>query len=365
MDYLEINVSNATLPASESFKQFYEVMAEITGIYLFPFISVFGIIGNIFVIVVYAKSKIYSTSLYLIALSLSDILKLLNDLLYFLVMFISKFDSNVGEQIYLFVYSYTHYIFVFTALNTSWLMCLIAFDRYITVVKQRFMDQTKVFISISVILVLSILFAIPAPLFSKTMTVTDPKTNIATRQIVDTALGNSDFKVYYQYINGMLRTVVPVILLIYLNCRILQVVYKNRIKNKSSKNNKSNSRITLMLITIVVVFIICVFPDSIMCMMQLGYASEGYFVRGIREITDVLMALNSASTFLVCVYFSIEFRIKFKQIFMRESTINRTRQQKEINIKKKMQTTKTKNELAENLIKTPQKLNAESSGVSL
>ena len=50
---------------------------------------------------------------------------------------------------------------------------------------------------------------------------------------------------------------------------------------------------------------------------------------------------------------------------MRESTINRTRQQKEINIKKKMQTTKTKNELAENLIKTPQKLNAESSGVSL
>ena len=124
MDYLEINVSNATLPASESFKQFYEVMAEITGIYLFPFISVFGIIGNIFVIVVYAKSKIYSTSLYLIALSLSDILKLLNDLLYFLVMFISKFDSNVGEQIYLFVYSYTHYIFVFTALNTSWYVCI-------------------------------------------------------------------------------------------------------------------------------------------------------------------------------------------------------------------------------------------------
>lgn len=133
MDYLKVqNVTlNMTLGGEttikknmeakyEDYQQFYEVMREITGIYLFPFISTFGIIGNIFIIIVYAKSKIYSTSFYLIALSTSDILKLLNDLAYFLVTVIRKWDANLGHQIFILLYSYTHYIFFLTALNTSW-----------------------------------------------------------------------------------------------------------------------------------------------------------------------------------------------------------------------------------------------------
>lgn len=280
MDYLKINKSNITFedqkkPGYESYQQFYEIMREITGIYLFPLISTFGILGNIFVIIVYAKSKIYSTSFYLIALSLSDILKLLNDLAYFLVMFITKIDEKMGEQLFLLVYNYTHYIFVFTALNTSWLVCAIAIDRFLTVVKQKFIDPTKVFFSISLIILLSLLLAIPAPLFNTRQDVWDPKTNSTSSGLVETALGQSQFKKYYHYINGIIRTVLPVFLLIYLNYRILQVVYKNRIKNTKRKNTKSNSRITIMLVTIVLTFVICVFPDSIMSMMQLGYVSEG------------------------------------------------------------------------------------------
>jgi len=260
----------------ENYQQFYAIMREITGIYLFPFISIFGIIGNIFVIIVYAKSKIYSTSFFLIALSISDILKLLNDLVYFLVMFITKFDAHLGEQIFLLLYSYTHYIFVFTALNTSWLICTIAIDRYLTVVKQYMINQTKVVLSILIILIVALVFAVPSPLFHKKLTTYNPVTNLTTSQIVDTELGMSEFKRYYQFINGMIKSVLPVFLLIYLNYRILRVVYKNRIKNKARKKGaKSNSRITIMLVTIVLTFMICVLPDSIMSMMQLGYANEG------------------------------------------------------------------------------------------
>lgn len=311
-------------PGYENYQQFYESLREITGLYLFPFISIFGTIGNIFVIIVYAKSKIYSTSFFLIALSISDILKLLNDLVYFLVMFISKFDEVYGHYLYLLLYSYTHYIFVFTALNTSWLICTIAIDRYLTVVKQFYINQTKVVLSILIIFIAAVLFAIPSPLFHKQKTTYNLITNTTSTDIVVSELGMSEFKRYYQFINGMIKSVLPVFLLIYLNYRILRVVYKNRIKDKTRKKGaKSNSRITLMLVTIVVTFVICVLPDSIMSMMQLGYANEGYFVRGLREITDLLMALNCTSTFPICLYFSMEFRTKFKELFISEGLQNR------------------------------------------
>lgn len=55
-------------------------------------------------------------------------------------------------------------------------------------------------------------------------------------------------------------------------------------------------------------------------MMQLGYANESFLVRGIREITDLLLAINSAVPFPICYYFSIEFRRKFRTIFMTAAT---------------------------------------------
>ena len=59
-----------------------------------------------------------------------------------------------------------------------------------------------------------------------------------------------------------------------------------------------------------------------MTMMQLGYANESYLVRGIREITDLLLAINSAVPFPICYYFSSEFRGKFRTIFMSQSAKN-------------------------------------------
>lgn len=50
-----------------------------------------------------------------------------------------------------------------------------------------------------------------------------------------------------------------------------------------------------------------------------------YFVRGLREITDLLMLLNSAANFPICLYFSIEFRIKFREIFMGSTASNRAK----------------------------------------
>lgn len=50
-------------------------------------------------------------------------------------------------------------------------------------------------------------------------------------------------------------------------------------------------------------------------MMHLGYANENYLIRAIREVTDLLLDVNSASTCIICYYFSGQYRAKLKEIF--------------------------------------------------
>lgn len=80
-------------------------------------------------------------------------------------------------------------------------------------------------------------------------------------------------------------------------------------------NGGDKSRVTTMLLVIIFSFVLCVFPDAILTMMHLGYANEGYLIRAIREVTDMLLAINSAITFLICYAFSYSYRLKFKKIF--------------------------------------------------
>ena len=145
-------------------------------------------------------------------------------------------------------------------------------------------------------------------------------------------------KKFYNYFNAAFRAIIPIILLIYLNYKIIRIVYENNktrkhLKSKPSGGSASSnggvssvsgsgsqstapkSRVTTMLLVIIFSFVFCVFPDAILTMMHLGYANENYLIRAIREVTDVLLAINSATTFFICYLFSMSYRLKFKHIF--------------------------------------------------
>jgi hypothetical protein len=140
----------------------------------------------------------------------------------------------------------------------------------------------------------------------------DANANKTIVKIAETHLNRSMFSKYYKYFMAFARAFLPLLLLTYLNLRIRNVVYGIKIKKKSIKSKTS---ITLMLLTIVLSFVICMFPDTLMTMMQFGYANETFLIKAIREVTDFLLTINSAITFLICFYFSIEFRRKLKRIF--------------------------------------------------
>lgn len=329
----------ATLAANKTGPDDYQVLFEwtqlITGLYLIPVISLFGILGSLFNIVIYKTSQKCSTHVYLIALSLSDIVKLFNDFLYFIVNLANKLDEQLGQRIFKTLYLYSHFVFVVTAINTAWLTCLIAFDRYILIVHakpnshQRMNNKQmqirvyfKSIVCSAVILLCSIIIAIPSPIFHGIKSDEQEKNKIENEQRL---------RQLYNYFQAVIKAFVPLLIIVYLNIRILQTVYKNKMKNKKKATTssisggaarpvKSKSSITLMLILIVFSFVVCIFPDVILTMMHLGYANEGYLIRAIRECTDLLLTINSSTTFPICYYFSIHYRQKFKEIFCTKSS---------------------------------------------
>ena len=248
----ETQTISAVKSDEKNYLRLFQITQLITGLYLLPFISLFGIVGSVFNLLVYKNSKKCSTHVYLIALSLSDIVKLVNDFLYFIISLISKLDESLGTKIFNSIYLYSHYIFVFTAINTAWLTCVIAFDRYIAVVanqnKKRFRSYTKSILISIVVMIMSILFAIPSPLFlqfNSSGTVESCLNNTFTNTsgpINDSSL-NKTMRKTYNYLNAVIRAFIPLILISYLNLKILQVIYKNKMKKKFKKTNKTASKI--------------------------------------------------------------------------------------------------------------------------
>ena len=94
---------------------------------------------------------------------------------------------------------------------------------------------------------------------------------------------------------------------------IINELRKERVKGKKFS---ARNRITLMLIVIIFMFLVCITPDAIMStFFGKGYVEEDYLVKGVREITDALLAVNSAFNFLLYCSMSQAFRNTFLKIF--------------------------------------------------
>ena len=88
---------------------------------------------------------------------------------------------------------------------------------------------------------------------------------------------------------------------------ILRIVYKNKMKKKYSNKlvRKTKTSVTLMLSTIILAFVVCMFPDALLTMMEFGYVNETSLIKTIREITDLLLTINWAITFPIFIYFKL------------------------------------------------------------
>ena len=136
---IHLNVFNLTHTHSEAVddvrhKDLYLWLQYITGLFCYPVVCCIGLAGNIISIIVFSQSKMRSsTNCYLIALAIGDLIKLLNDSFYFVVILLMNVDPPSGVASYGYLYPYAHYLFSMSVCVTAWLTISVATERYIMV----------------------------------------------------------------------------------------------------------------------------------------------------------------------------------------------------------------------------------------
>ncbi|ESP03002.1 hypothetical protein LOTGIDRAFT_110771 [Lottia gigantea] len=286
---------------------------------IYPILCIIGITGNTLALIVLShRNMCTSTNVYLSALAVSDTIKLLNDLLYFIMLLISMGDVTAGTKMLVNVYPYAHYIFNMSVCITAWLTVSVAIERYISVCHPTQAKQLCTIPRARIICVLVFFFVItltlPSAFIYRPLYIYDVEQNVSCHDIGLTELGsNNTFMVPYQWIQNSLRSIIPLIVLIFVNVRIINELRKERVKGKKLS---SRNKITLMLTIIIVIFVVCITPDAIMStFFGLGYYEETSLVKGIREITDSLLAFNSAINFLLYCLLNKMFRNTFLVVF--------------------------------------------------
>jgi len=128
---MSIETDQAKMGNTNKDKQLFENVQIVFGLYLIPIVCIPGLIGNILCIIVFITNDIqrFLTTQFLLFLAISDTIKLSNDLLYSVVLIIQAFDQQFGQQIFLILYRYCHYINTVSTLCAAWLILIIAIER--------------------------------------------------------------------------------------------------------------------------------------------------------------------------------------------------------------------------------------------
>ena len=132
---------------------------------------------------------------------------------------------------------------------------------------------------------------------------------------------NKTFVLAYNWVQALLRSIIPLFILVAMNFFIISALRKTRANKKLASRNK----ITIMLIIVIIFFIFCIIPDAIMSsFFNLGYTeSKNFLVKGVREITDSLLGVNAAVNFFLYMIFNKIFRDQFMQLFCKQCVKDR------------------------------------------
>ena len=115
--------------------------------------------------------------------------------------------------------------------------------------------------------------------------------------------------IWYHILWHIVGTILPLLILVYCNCRLLWEIYKNL--NGSPHHNHSTSRIAVILVGIITLFLILVCPSMILTFLGEFVKHTDrtlYPFRIAITITNLLQSINFAINFVLYTAVSKEFR---------------------------------------------------------
>ena len=304
--------------------------------YILPIICSFGILGIILTVIVLSrKNMCTSTNCHLTALAIADLL--------FLVLLATRLIDNqltpFTQSFYYFsIYMSYAVIFMLVFLMASiWLTVMLAVERYIAIcqpflaAKVCSVNNARLFIVL--IYIFSLIVRIPAFCEQKVVTHFDPDTNTSITYVTTTSLNTNPTyqRIYPWVVNGFLMSIIPFLMLLILNVRLIWEVRKSTRYlqatmvmaapgRSSGTAQKEELQITIMLISIIIVFFICQAPyvvyTAILSINSFKYDSAGLLL--FQNITIVVLALKSAVNFIIYCWFSEKFWQTLKKIFCQQ-----------------------------------------------
>jgi len=153
------------------------------------------------------------------------------------------------------------------------------------------------------------LIAVPSALRYRTVRVSDGNGTWHPDVNLTELWRNDAFVVAYNWTQSLLRSIIPVIILVFTGVAIVAALRRRPSMRVDDRKVAVRRRIAVMLVVVVVVFVVCIIPDAVMSALYLGYTeSDSYLVKAVREITDTMLAVNAAVNFVIYVVFNRGFR---------------------------------------------------------
>jgi len=262
---------------------FFEKMRDVMGLILYPVFCCVGIaINGICILVLTRKKKRSITPLFLLGLTISELIHVLNDLLYLVSMLVSLFDADISMHMMQYVYPYSKYLFQATMMYTAWVTVSIVTERYVNVCHSK---RARDIITYKRGVVVVIVIAIVTLIISMPHNVNFMYWITSNRNVsIHTEIHHLTFENIYHGCYYTVRVIAPVLFLIIFSALLLYRLKRARIRN-------GKRRTTITIILGIVSFIVCVTPDMIVSTMSRVHRTD-YLVQGLSEFTNFLLLLN-------------------------------------------------------------------------
>ena len=297
-----------------------------------PVICACGILGIMLTVIVLSRKNMKtSTNCYLIALAIADLLFLIIFATYLPTKSPSLMQDSHAYSIFAIYISYAVILMNVFLISSSWLTVMLAIERYIAICRPflaaRVCTATKARVFIVLIFVLALLCRLPNFWELRIATAFNPETNQTVIYHEQTSLSfNEDYMAVYPWlVDGVLSSILPFLLLLVLNVRLIWEVRKSTLYIQRNMGGSSTGtiqreelQITVMLISVIIVFFICQAPYvSYTVVVSINkyelHAGPGFLL--FRDLATMLLVLKSAVNFILYCWFSEKFWATLKKIF--------------------------------------------------
>lgn len=298
--YLLLNSTNATI-INPPFFAFYLQTEIILTVILYPIISALILPMNIFAITVLSNKKMRSsTTIFLLTLSVSDMVRVFSIFMYFVCAIVKE------SSVFLKVYPYANYLVNATTTCSAWVTVAIGAERYISVCHANSAKQIctckRAGIVSCVIPAIAFIFSLP---YEDMLSFLNDGENS-----LENNMNKKAWKMFH-FTYHSFRAVLPTCFLVCFSACILHRLRKSRL-------SQGRKRLTMTLLLVIFVFIICVLPDAILFIWNTFRPSDSnseYLLMGIQKITDFLLLFSSGLNFLIYCMFNKTFAKSGKHVF--------------------------------------------------